>query len=222
MVTKSFTFNANKTRKRDKQYLSSFQNEFVKMVQVQQSTNMIQPFTFTKSLDRKTSLTTYTITMEKMQTDYFEYSNKCIENNTIPSMQTVKKLAKNMFNGLNDMHKQGLGHFDIKPENLFLNLDKNNEFEIDICKIGDLGNAKQFYDFDKNVKIPVLSRRFKSYTPEYCGMFNYNFFSVCFACILDTFFFFGLQCITCYNFEIKRLHTYHNNTYTHIIYIYSS
>ena len=174
IVQKSFTFDKNKKTKKQSKYLKSFEKEFETMQQLRQSNYICKVLSFTQSnSNNDTSSTTYTITMEKMEIDYLDYQTKCVENGMIASLKNVQLLARDMFNGLNDMHKKGIGHFDIKPENLFLNCHSKNQYQIIQCKIGDFGNSKKFYDLNKKKKIIVKSRKFQSFTPEYCGMYIY-------------------------------------------------
>ena len=175
IVIKSFTFDKNKKTAKQSKHLKSFEKQYQTMKQLNQSNYICNALSFINNdtSSSSNSIITYRITMEKMQIDYFDYQTKCIENGMIASLKSVQLLAMNMFNGLNDMHKKGIGHFDIKPENLFLNCHSKNEYQIIQCKIGDFGNSKKFYDLNKKKKVIVQSRKFKSLTPEYCGMCIY-------------------------------------------------
>ena len=105
--------------------------------------NIVQMYDWT--IDRKTC--EVRILMEYMPYDLRNYFSK--EENLIKLDENLlKKIAFQILNGLNSLHKKRIIHFDIKPENILF--DPDNE----IIKITDFSLSQYItYDLDKNILI---------------------------------------------------------------------
>lgn len=70
-------------------------------------------------------------------------------------METIKKYARQMFNGLKGMHDLGICHRDLKPENVLLKDD-----EVRIC---DVGSSKVLDSKEPHMNTPyVVSRYYRA------------------------------------------------------------
>ena len=73
------------------------------------------------------------------------------------NINQFKYLIKKILEGIDYINKKGIIHSDIKPENLLVTFNKNEDFEIKSVKIVDYGSA-----FYSNSKSPLITN-----TPEY-------------------------------------------------------
>ena len=93
-------------------------------------------------------------------------------------MPTLKKYAREIFNGLNHMHELGIVHRDLKPENILL-----KDSEIRIC---DVGSSKMLDTSDAKMNTPyVVSRYYRA--PELilaCNRYDYSIDTWAVGCIL--------------------------------------
>ncbi|XP_055332378.1 uncharacterized protein LOC129584277 isoform X2 [Paramacrobiotus metropolitanus] len=69
--------------------------------------------------------------------------------NIVPAWSLVHQLSRDMLAGIDYIHKYGIIHGDIKPDNIFLAHGANNDV---IAKVGDLDDSVALYKDDKNVK----------------------------------------------------------------------
>lgn len=78
--------------------------------------------------------------LEKAQTDLLEYSSS----KSIGYLE-LRNILVNILSGLNFIHKKmGRVHMDIKPENILIFIDENNETKAKIC---DFGHSLKIYDY---------------------------------------------------------------------------
>ena len=93
-------------------------------------------------------------------------------------MPLVKKYIRQIFNGLNNMHKLGIAHRDLKPENILL-----KDGEVRIC---DVGSSKILDQSRDHMNTPyVVSRYYRA--PELilaCNKYDFSIDVWAVGCIL--------------------------------------
>lgn len=91
-----------------------------------------------------------------------------IRDNVNLSPQYAAKLSVQALKGLDAIHKVGIVHRDISPENIMMSSDEDGEENV---KIIDLGIAKQWGDStDDKTKTGMFVGKWKYCSPEHLGM----------------------------------------------------
>src|SRR5260370_401797 len=86
------------------------------------------------------------------------------------SPRYAAKLAIEALHGLDAIHRAGIVHRDISPENLMIARDEEGEEHV---KIIDLGIAKQWSEAaDEKTKTGMFVGKWKYCSPEQLGMLN--------------------------------------------------
>jgi serine/threonine protein kinase len=83
------------------------------------------------------------------------------------SPRYAAKLAAQALHGLDSIHRAGIVHRDISPENLMITHDNEGEERV---KIIDLGIAKQWDTEDTKTKTGMFVGKWKYCSPEHLGM----------------------------------------------------
>ena len=82
---------------------------------------------------------------------------------------TLKNYMKMLLNRLEAIHSKGIIHRDIKPQNIFYDVESQT------MKLGDFGLAEQF-NLEKEMSYKVAARFFKA--PELLMEVEYYFFAI--------------------------------------------
>jgi serine/threonine protein kinase len=88
----------------------------------------------------------------------------------------LKAFALDILNGLNEIHKNGIVHCDIKPQNFMLFKNEYDELtdsqsDSDSCDSFDANIYLKISDF--GISHPLQSNSGKAYIKFKCGTFNY-------------------------------------------------
>lgn len=110
------------------------------------------------------------IVMDYLETDLLKFYDKNKNNPKVMNEKFFKKIAFQIFSGINHLHSQQIIHRDIKLENILYDEKKN------ICKIGDFGLSRVFdYSLENNYtdvgtfpfKPPEVLLGYRKYTPAF-------------------------------------------------------
>ncbi len=103
--------------------------------------------------------------------EYIEGTNlhEMIDQRGPLSPRYAAKLASQALQGLDAIHRAGIVHRDVSPENLMITRDDENEERV---KIIDLGIAKSAASEDNNTKTGMFVGKWKYCSPEHLGMLS--------------------------------------------------
>jgi cyclin-dependent kinase 2 len=85
------------------------------------------------------------IIFEYMQMDLSSYVSAF---STGLPMDALRNILRQILKGLSHVHAEGILHRDLKPQNILINLDMNNNIEV---KIADFGLARTYTHENKNL-----------------------------------------------------------------------
>lgn len=85
---------------------------------------------------------------EYVDSDLKNFINKNFKNNGKIPIKLVKEIMKQILEGIDYIHLEGILHRDLKPQNILINYDENSE-ELNI-KIADFGLARTYSFLSKN------------------------------------------------------------------------
>tara|TARA_B110000285_G_C15068042_1_gene586287 strand:+ start:624 stop:1112 length:489 start_codon:yes stop_codon:yes gene_type:complete len=139
--------------------------------------NVVQLLDFFYSIDAQQRIIQNTV-LEFCDHTLEDVLKNLEKNRNYLPMHLVKKYIRQIFNGLNNMHKLGIAHRDLKPENILLKDD-----EVRIC---DVGSSKILDQGRDHMNTPyVVSRYYRA--PELilaCNKYNFSIDVWAVGCIL--------------------------------------
>ena len=174
IVVKTYTDDTINNNDEKNNELEQFiqENTALKLIS-QQSRHVINWYWFDYQIDPVCA----GISMENMDMNLDDYLSQLDKAQTIlPLCELVKKIIKPIFHGLNDIHSCGYVHFDIKYDNIFVNIKhnkNNNKYwypRVSSVKIGDFGASHKMKSYKKILK--VRAKNVNQYTIKYVGMYN--------------------------------------------------